>query len=908
MKRGSMKTKYLSTHLFLTTFLLLAPSYGADNILTNPGFETGDTSGWSAFGCNMSAVGVSHSGSYGCLANNRSGTWSGPSQSLLGLISDEQTCSISGWVRLQNSSSDSIGLTIQQIDDSGTHYHPIQWSTGRDDIWTELSGFFTLDVNGTLTQLRMYFEGPDPNVNFYLDDASVVVTSSGNWEAEANERIEQIRKGDFRITVVSGEDPDIAVPDVNVQVIQTRHQFAFGSEMSWQQMDNTRYLNFFKDHFEWAVMGNASKWYTNEPTEDYVTYQKADKIYNWCNANNITMRGHCIFWAAESVVQDWIKDLSYAPLPAASELRSAVEDRLDSAVNHFKGKFLHWDVNNEMCNNSFFADRLGYDIRTWMFQAAAAIDPDCTLFLNDYNVINGGYNLSAYKQMAYDLAAQGAPVGGLGVQCHMTTGFSPATVKARFDSVSEVNLPVWVTEFDVSEPNENVRADELEDFYRVAFSEPSVEGILMWGFWQDNHWRENCYIVNSDWSLNAAGERYEALMNEWTTNDSNFTDENGNADFRGFYGTYAVVLTPADGNSEVHTIEMTDSSGTNEFTLQLGTGTPADYNAPSAEPFTWLSPPQAVAADTIKMTAPEANDISGVEYYFNNVIDPNHNSGWQDSTTYVDAGLKPNTPYSYRFKIRDKSIFKNETSYSPAAAALTPGNGGNILTNPGFESASIAGWTTWGCDLTAVTDQVHTGSYSGLVKARSQTWQGFVQVITDKVRDGETYQCSAWVRLDNSTSENASIMLSQTDDSGTHYPYVTSATAYNDQWVKLQGSFTLDVNGVLEQLSIYISGPAPDVNFYMDDAVVVAEPVNCSEVQQAGFNLDGDITGDCQVNLTDVEMLSRNWMNTDCTISGDCLDADIEFDGWIDLFDFAFLASDWLNCNNPQDSNCIQNW
>jgi endo-1,4-beta-xylanase len=76
----------------------------------------------------------------------------------------------------------------------------------------------------------------------------------------------------------------------------------------------------------------------------------------------------------------------------------------------------------------------------------------------------------------------------------------------------------------------------------------------MWGFWQDSHWRENCYIVNSDWSLNAAGHRYEALMNEWTTDDSAVTDDNGNADFRGFYGTYAVVLTPADGNSEVHTI------------------------------------------------------------------------------------------------------------------------------------------------------------------------------------------------------------------------------------------------------------------------------------------------------------------------------------------------------------------
>ena len=106
------------------------------------------------------------------------------------------------------------------------------------------------------------------------------------------------------------------------------------------------------------------------------------------------------------------------------------------------------------------------------------------MFLNDYSVISWGNNLSAFKQLAYDLTTQGAPIHGLGVQGHMSTGFSPAAVKARLDSIAEVNLPIWVTEFDVSQPDENIRADELEDFYRIAFSHPSVEGILMWGFYE----------------------------------------------------------------------------------------------------------------------------------------------------------------------------------------------------------------------------------------------------------------------------------------------------------------------------------------------------------------------------------------------------------------------------------------
>ncbi|MCK5172176.1 MAG: endo-1,4-beta-xylanase, partial [Planctomycetes bacterium] len=198
----------------------------------------------------------------------------------------------------------------------------------------------------------------------------------------------------------------------------------------------------------------------------------------------------------------------------------------------------------------------------WMFQAANAIDPDCGLFLNDYNVINRGYNLNSFKQMGYDLAAQGAPIHGLGVQCHMLSTFDPVIVKGRFDSVAELNLPIWVTEFDVSDPNENIRADKLEEFYRIAFSHPSVEGILMWGFWENQHWKENAYIVNADWTLNAAGLRYEALMNEWTTSDSAITDLDGNADFRGFFGTYTVTLSPQDAEPTVVTIELTPDGPT----------------------------------------------------------------------------------------------------------------------------------------------------------------------------------------------------------------------------------------------------------------------------------------------------------------------------------------------------------
>jgi len=541
---------------------------GKQNILTNPGFELGNTTGWTHGGFSLAAVKDEvHSGNFSALSTNRTQTWHGPRQSLLNVMEDGKTYQVSGWVRLQNADSCSIGITIQQTDSRGTNWPHISWSTGYNNRWIRLNGTFALDVDGVLTGLDVYFEGPPAGVNFYVDDAEVAeLAESGDWRAEADERIEQIRKRDARITVLSSTAQPI--PDIDVQIRQTRHRFAFGSCINNRVLNNPDYGQFFKEHFEWAVMENESKWYHNEPKRGQVTYTKADGIYDFCSSNGIIMRGHCLYWSTEQHVQDWIKNLSYAPLPAVSQLRAAVESRMDSAVNHFKDKFVHWDINNEMIPGSFYKDRLGESIRVWMFKEANRIDPNCILFVNDYGVISGGGGrLEAYKDQITNLLNDGAPIHAIGVQCHMEPSFHRWGILNRFDQLAELGLPIWVTELDVSQPDENKRAADLDDFYHIAFSHPAVEGILMWGFWENSHWRSDCYIVNADWTLNEAGRRYEALMNEWTTKTNIVTDPNGQVSFRGYHGTYEVKILRPRTLPVVETIELSPGPDIAEFTI-----------------------------------------------------------------------------------------------------------------------------------------------------------------------------------------------------------------------------------------------------------------------------------------------------------------------------------------------------
>ena len=103
--------------------------------------------------------------------------------------------------------------------------------------------------------------------------------------------------------------------------------------------------------------------------------------------------------------------------------------------------------------------------------------------------------------------------------------------------------------------------------------------------------------------------------------------------------------------------------------------TPAlDNTPPSPSPMTWASVPAALGYSSITMTATTATDPSGVEYFFDETSGSpgGTDSGWQDSPTYTDNGLDPNTTYSYTVTARDKSGAQNATApSSPAAPATT---------------------------------------------------------------------------------------------------------------------------------------------------------------------------------------------------------------------------------------------
>jgi hypothetical protein len=176
--------KYLCSSLLLSLLVSFVPAFGDTNLLNNSGFENG-TEGWAERSSKIESVTtLFHSGAKCVKVSGRTETWQGIKQSLLGKAANGQTYKISAWVRLDNADSDTVTISIEQTDDSGTNYKNVATGTGNKTEWVQLTGEFKLEANGTLKTLDVYVEGPAANIDFYVDD--FVVSGPDAAKADPN--------------------------------------------------------------------------------------------------------------------------------------------------------------------------------------------------------------------------------------------------------------------------------------------------------------------------------------------------------------------------------------------------------------------------------------------------------------------------------------------------------------------------------------------------------------------------------------------------------------------------------------------------------------------------------------------------------------------------------------------------
>ena len=400
--------------------------------------------------------------------------------------------------------------------------------------------------------------------------------------------IEKYRKGDAMLMLTDKDGTPIR--GAKIKVDQKNHEFRFGANIFMleeleSEEKNEKYKNFFADVFNMATL--PFYWDTLEPERGNPRYTKdSPRIYRrpaidlcieFCEKHGIEPREHAL--AYDAFFPKWLYGADVALV------KSELERRYSEISMRYADKIPTIEVTNEMewkkGKTSFYDEP---DFVEFCFKLAEKYFPDNKLCINEHTALCWEDRCRATdKYYAYieSNMLKGARIDAIGMQYHLfnkledeysrtRATLDPTGLYRHMDMYSDFGKPIHITEVTVpayswNKDDEEIQAEIIEKLYSIWFSHPSVEQIIYWNlvdgyayFWDpdpekikasqgDMALGENYYyggLLRFDLSPKPAYFRIkELLQKRWHTEAELLTDENGNAEFRGFYGDYNVEIS-----------------------------------------------------------------------------------------------------------------------------------------------------------------------------------------------------------------------------------------------------------------------------------------------------------------------------------------------------------------------------
>jgi GH35 family endo-1,4-beta-xylanase len=444
---------------------------------------------------------------------------------------------------------------VSTLSPTGVRY---AFQTGYRSQTIEVADVRFLNYKNTLTLEDL----PVTEITYAGQDADAA------WRVPAQERIEQIRKGQAELSFFDGHGNQIMDAEIKIEMV--RNSFGFGTAIPASVfIENDVFRNKVYELFNEVVFENDLKWPQFNPNSTHLK-----RALDSLNNRNIPVRGHNIIWPSWGQVPESLQSLEDDP----EALRKAIEKRIDDVTRFTRGRLNDWDVINEPWSENDIMKILGDEVMADWFKRVRANDPDVKLYLNDYGIISGGGLNQAKQDFYYNLVQfideLGGGVDGIGIQGHFSSDLtSIEKVYSIIDRFAELGKDIKITEHDINTTQREVQADYTRDLMTILYSHPAVKSFMYWGFWENSHWRPDGALYNADWSIRPHGEVYRDLvLNQWRTPDQETsTGPSGEVSFEGFLGTYRYTIKTLSGEHS-GTFEITNSfqSGlSNEITITL---------------------------------------------------------------------------------------------------------------------------------------------------------------------------------------------------------------------------------------------------------------------------------------------------------------------------------------------------
>ncbi len=341
--------------------------------------------------------------------------------------------------------------------------------------------------------------------------------------------------------------------------------YVMGGGEPWQQITDSwlEIFNYATLPFYWGGYETEE----GKPNKDTLM-----KTAQYLVSKDVRVKGHPLCW--HTACADWLMKYDNATI-----MKKQLE-RIDREVTGFKGVIDMWDVINEVVIMPIFdkydnaitrickeKGRVG--LIKEVFTRAHENNPDAVLLLNDFNTsIN-------YEILIDGCLNAGVPISAIGIQSHQHQGYwGKEKLMEVLDRFSSFGLPIhftentlisgeimpphivdlndWqVEEWPTTAEGEERQAKEIEEMYRILFSHPLVEAITTWDF-KDGAWlKAPSGYLREDNSRKPSYDMLKNLVrNEWWTDTTVKTDENGWAEVEAFKGKY--LIETEKGQTEIN--------------------------------------------------------------------------------------------------------------------------------------------------------------------------------------------------------------------------------------------------------------------------------------------------------------------------------------------------------------------
>ena len=390
--------------------------------------------------------------------------------------------------------------------------------------------------------------------------------------SHADRMIEENRKGDFSLTVTHDGKP----AEAEVSATLKRIDFDFGCNifMVDQYEDPAQQKTYYE---QWLNLFNTAVvplyWEGTEPAQDELRYgadvpndlyrrPPVDRVVRFCQQNNVTMKGHPLFW--QEFTARWLPEDWGSLLPLIEKRFREISSRYAGLMPVFdvvNEPSRLWDQRYEHAHDQYKCLQPPEGYIEQVFALAKKYFPNNTLILNEavgasfgeFRGIYGGYYLLLEKLLNKDV-----PIDRVGLQCHVFDDkyfknvFNAERLYGVMDGYEKLGKPLVLSEIGLSCEDEELQSAAAEQLYKICFSHPAMSGIFWWNL-DDNSilcsknrkaMGENLPYggLVRDGRPKAAYKTLDRLINtEWTTKTTQKLSD-GKLAFRGFYGMYDVTV------------------------------------------------------------------------------------------------------------------------------------------------------------------------------------------------------------------------------------------------------------------------------------------------------------------------------------------------------------------------------